>query len=113
MGKQSTTIGDIGLESLADFRHPPVTERRAIKTGVTIGFGQVVKVGSDGAVEAAASGDTFYGVACETVTQSQDVTHVSVLVHGTVKRSKAKVGSAAVADADVQKLKAAGIYVLN
>ena len=38
---------------------------------------------------------------------------MTIVVHGTVKRDKVKIGEAELTEADVQKLKAAGIYALN
>lgn len=113
MAKMSTSYGTVTFDELIDYRHPPVTMRLALGTSGTVKFGQVVKIGSDGSVTAAASGDAFYGIACENATQSADVTHVTVLVHGTVKAAKVLVGEVAAAEADVQKLKGVGIYVLN
>lgn len=110
----SKTTTGIRIDELIDSRHPGVTMRCALKTSSAVKFGQVVKIGSDGAVEPAATGDSaFWGIACEAATQSSDVTHVTVLVHGTVKAAKVLVGEAAATEADIQKLKTAGIYVLN
>lgn len=111
--KCSTKVDGIRIDELVDQRHPAVFQRYALKASSTVKFGQAVKIGADGAIEPAASGDTPYGIACEDATQGTDVTHASVLVHGTVKASKVLVGEAAAAEADIQKLKAAGIYVLN
>ena len=112
--KLSTKTEGITFGELYDARHPVVLDRRAIKASSSVAWGQVVKVGTDGAVEpASTSNSAFYGIACETATQSTDVTHVTIIVHGTVKRDKVKVGEAAVTEADIQKLKTAGIFVLN
>lgn len=110
----SKTTTGIRIDELLDQRHPGVMLRYALKASSTVKFGQVVKIGTDGAVEPAATGDSaFWGIACENATQSADVTHVTVLVHGTVKAAKVLVGEAAATEADIQKLKTAGIYVLN
>lgn len=112
--KLSNKTEGITYGELYDTRHPVVLDRRAVKTGSSVAWGQVVKAGTDGAVEPAASGDaSYYGVACENVTQSADTTHVTIVVHGTVKRDKVKIGEAELTEADVQKLKTAGIYALN
>ena len=112
--KLSNKTEGITYGELYDTRHPVVLDRRAVKSGSAVAWGQVVKAGTDGAVEPAASGDaSYYGVACENVTQSADTTHVTIVVHGTVKRDKVKIGEAELTEADVQKLKTAGIYALN
>lgn len=109
----SKKIEGIRIDELVDHRHGPVIVRCALKTGTTVGFGQVVKIGSDGTVEPAATGNAFYGICCENAVQSNEVTHANVLVHGTVKAAKVLVGEASPAEADIQALKTAGIYVLN
>lgn len=113
MAKMSTNYGTVDIKELVDYRHPPVMARYALGTGATLKFGQVAKIGTDGTVTAAATGDSFHGIACENATQSADVTHITLMVHGTVKASKVLVGEAAVAEADIQKLRGVGIYVLN
>ena len=74
--KLSTKTDGITFGELYDARHPVVLDRRAIKASSSVAWGQVVKVGTDGAVEPASTSDSaFYGIACETATQSTDVTH--------------------------------------
>lgn len=110
MGKQYKEMADVELVDLVDLIHPPVYERRALKAGVAIKFGQVAKLEADGTLNVAATGETPYGIACET---AEAGTYATVLIHGTCKASKVLVGSAAITDADVKLLKAEGVYVLN
>lgn len=109
----SIKVENIVIGDLVDYRHPPIFERRSLKASAEVSAGMAVKVGSDGAVEPATSGDEIYGISCENVVQSEKDTHVTVLIHGTVKASRVNVNKAAVEEADIQKLKSAGIYVLN
>ena len=115
MGNYSKHQDEIFIGEIYDARHDAVLDRMPLKTGQgKLTPGQVVKANDDGTVQAYTSSDTPYGIALENAdsTSGQD-THVSVLVHGTVKKCKVKVGAAEAAAADILKLRTAGIYVLN
>lgn len=109
MSEQSKQTAEFAIDELVDMRHPPIYERRAVKSGEKIAFGQAIKLHTDGSVMKSTAGEAHYGVAME----NADKGYVSIVVHGTIKRDKVTVNDAAIADADIIKLKAAGIYVLN
>lgn len=112
MSEQSKNVGEFKMGELADHRLPPIYDRRIVKAGGKIEWGQVVKVADDGSISAAAAGEEPYGIANENVDAKED-TYATIIIFGSVKKSNVKVGTAAITDPDVILLKKAGVYVLN
>lgn len=110
----SKHVSDISIGEIWDHRHPPVIMRcplTELSGENVINAGQVVKTGSANTIEAAATSDTPFGVALENVKAGDEF--VNVLLHGSVKRDKVKMGTAALTVADINKLATAGIYCLD
>lgn len=109
-----THVSDITIGEIWDLRHPPVIMRCPLKEltdDAVINAGQAVKMGTGNTIEAASSSDTPFGIALENAAEGSEF--INVLIHGSVKRSNVKMGTAALTVADINKLAAAGIYCLD
>lgn len=107
-------VGDITIGEVWDHRHPPVIMRcplKALSGATVINVGQVVKMGTENTIEAATTSDTPFGIALENVKEGDKF--INVLLHGTTKRDKVKMGTTALTVADINKLAVAGIYCLD
>ena len=110
----SKHVGDITIGEIWDHRHSPVIMRcplMALSGATVINAGQVVKMGTGNTIEAATTSDTPFGIALENVKEGDEF--INILLHGTVKRDKVKMGTTALTVADINKLAAAGIYCLD
>lgn len=99
------------IDEIADGRHGPVSISIRLKSGTgSITAGQLVAKDTDGEIVPYTTGGTgLVGVALRTVKLDEDES-VLVLVHGTARREKLTVGTAAVTQTEIDKLMGIGVY---